>query len=192
MQTILVTIILTLSVAYAAYRIWRLLKHTNDPCAGCSGCAMKEARRKNMENRCCSEKKCRKNLASWKNSSTFASANLKGRPKLVPWMSGLVNGLQNRLRRFESARHLLIKFWNHNTERVSELFLFTPIPKRTPTKNSCEPTEDIVIPYQFAGVLNLNQLWGQKSLENLTKINFRNLLLLDFWRFLSSFYLYFR
>ena len=24
----------------------------------------------------------------------------------VPWMSGLVNGLQNRLRRFESARHL--------------------------------------------------------------------------------------
>ena len=26
--------------------------------------------------------------------------------KLVPWMSGLVNGLQNRLRRFESARHL--------------------------------------------------------------------------------------
>ncbi len=26
--------------------------------------------------------------------------------KTVPWMSGLVNGLQNRLRRFESARHL--------------------------------------------------------------------------------------
>lgn len=26
--------------------------------------------------------------------------------KKVPWMSGLVNGLQNRLRRFESARHL--------------------------------------------------------------------------------------
>ena len=25
----------------------------------------------------------------------------------VPWMSGLVNGLQNRLRRFESARHLI-------------------------------------------------------------------------------------
>ena len=24
----------------------------------------------------------------------------------VPWMSGLVYGLQNRLRRFESARHL--------------------------------------------------------------------------------------
>ena len=26
--------------------------------------------------------------------------------KMVPWMSGLVNGLQNRLRRFESARDL--------------------------------------------------------------------------------------
>ncbi len=24
----------------------------------------------------------------------------------VPWMSGLVNGLQNRLQQFESARHL--------------------------------------------------------------------------------------
>ena len=28
---------------------------------------------------------------------------------MVPWMSGLVNGLQNRLRRFESARHLMKK-----------------------------------------------------------------------------------
>ena len=25
---------------------------------------------------------------------------------MVPWMSGLVNGLQNRVRRFESATHL--------------------------------------------------------------------------------------
>ena len=25
---------------------------------------------------------------------------------MVPWMSGLVNGLQNRLRRFDPARHL--------------------------------------------------------------------------------------
>ena len=27
-------------------------------------------------------------------------------PNPVPWMSGLVSGLQNRLRRLESARHL--------------------------------------------------------------------------------------
>ena len=26
----------------------------------------------------------------------------------VPWMSGLVSGLQNRVRRFESARNLLV------------------------------------------------------------------------------------
>ena len=34
--------------------------------------------------------------------TTFAPAF----EETVPWMSGLVNGLQNRLRRFESARHL--------------------------------------------------------------------------------------
>ena len=37
-----------------------------------------------------------------KKSCNFASAL----QILVPWMSGLVNGLQNRERRFESARHL--------------------------------------------------------------------------------------
>ena len=42
---------------------------------------------------------------------------------LVPWMSGLVNGLQNRLRRFESARHLTEKFGNLDKQRVSG-FLF--------------------------------------------------------------------
>ena len=36
------------------------------------------------------------------NCSTFAAAFIKR----VPWMSGLVNGLQNRLQQFESARHL--------------------------------------------------------------------------------------
>ena len=44
-----------------------------------------------------------------KNLSTFAPAFEKMSVilfTLVPWMSGLVNGLQNRLRRFESARHL--------------------------------------------------------------------------------------
>ena len=38
-------------------------------------------------------------------------------------MSGLVNGLQNRLRRFESARHLTKKFGNLDKQRVSD-FLF--------------------------------------------------------------------
>ena len=37
--------------------------------------------------------------------TTFAPAFAE----MVPWMSGLVYGLQNRLRRFESARHLAKK-----------------------------------------------------------------------------------
>ena len=39
----------------------------------------------------------------FKKCATFATANEK---RLVPWMSGLVSGLQNRVRRFESARNL--------------------------------------------------------------------------------------
>ena len=39
---------------------------------------------------------------------------------MVPWMSGLVNGLQNRLRRFESARHLA----RRTPARWSEGFFF--------------------------------------------------------------------
>ena len=52
-----------------------------------------------------------KTLAESKNSRTFATAIEKQRLQainemLVPWMSGLVSGLQNRVRRFESARNL--------------------------------------------------------------------------------------
>ena len=39
----------------------------------------------------------------FKKCATFATAYEK---RLVPWMSGLVSGLQNRVRRFESARNL--------------------------------------------------------------------------------------
>ena len=47
-------------------------------------------------------KKARNILQNQKNSLIFALANRK----MVPWMSGLVSGLQNRVRRFESARNL--------------------------------------------------------------------------------------
>ena len=52
-----------------------------------------------------------KTLADSKNSRTFATAIEKQTMQaknemLVPWMSGLVSGLQNRVRRFESARNL--------------------------------------------------------------------------------------
>ena len=41
----------------------------------------------------------------------------------VPWMSGLVNGLQNRLRRFESARHLEAKSGIPLNKGVPDFFL---------------------------------------------------------------------
>ena len=50
-------------------------------------------------------KKSGKMLAETNKCCTFATQNRK----LVPWMSGLVNGLQNRLQQFESARHLTKK-----------------------------------------------------------------------------------
>ena len=55
-----------------------------------------------------SSKKISKTLADSKNSRTFATAIEKQTMQaiLVPWMSGLVSGLQNRVRRFESARNL--------------------------------------------------------------------------------------
>ena len=47
-------------------------------------------------------KKISKHLHRIKKVYTFALAN----QNKVPWMSGLVSGLQNRVRRFESARNL--------------------------------------------------------------------------------------
>lgn len=61
-------------------------------------------------------------LGKLEKSVTFASAN----KKMVPWMSGLVTGLQNRLRRFESARHLL----ERGRRRTFPLFAFTRTTQR--------------------------------------------------------------
>ena len=54
------------------------------------------------------EEKNIKIVAGSKKSRTFATAIEIQRlqRKKVPWMSGLVSGLQNRVRRFESARNL--------------------------------------------------------------------------------------
>ena len=89
-------------------------------------------------------KKTAKSLAVSEKSSTFAPAKSNGaltygrntyRSKelmqaslftrlTVPWMSGLVNGLQNRLRRFESARHLEAKdsLWFIENRRESYFY----------------------------------------------------------------------
>ena len=40
----------------------------------------------------------------------------------VPWMSGLVSGLQNRVRRFESARDLLVI--ENSVLRIENYFYF--------------------------------------------------------------------
>ena len=52
-------------------------------------------------------KKKRRKIAadSWNFQKMYYLCNRK-RERLVPWMSGLVSGLQNRVRRFESARNL--------------------------------------------------------------------------------------
>ena len=51
-----------------------------------------------------------KYLRDKKNMPYFALAKQKQRvlKLMVPWMSGLVSGLQNHVRRFESARNLEI------------------------------------------------------------------------------------
>ena len=74
-----------------------------------------------------------------KKCRTFATAN----EELVPWMSGLVNGLQNRLRRFESARHLQRK---REQTITCSLFLCMPVqifscplPCRSPLRPSPSP-----------------------------------------------------
>ena len=75
-----------------------------------------------------------------KKCRTFATAN----EELVPWMSGLVNGLQKRLRRFESARHLQRK--REQTTACSPCFCVgqykffpAPLPCRSPLRPSPSP-----------------------------------------------------
>ena len=45
---------------------------------------------------------------------------------LVPWMSGLVSGLQNRPQQFESARHLHQNQQTSSQVHCGEVFSFTP------------------------------------------------------------------
>ncbi|MBQ6378820.1 MAG: FeoB-associated Cys-rich membrane protein [Prevotella sp.] len=45
MQTAMTIIIIALAVGYAAWRGYRAFRRANDPCYGCSGCALKEAQK---------------------------------------------------------------------------------------------------------------------------------------------------
>lgn len=42
MQTALTIFVLAAAVAYAAWRIYRVLSEADDPCKGCEGCALKK------------------------------------------------------------------------------------------------------------------------------------------------------
>lgn len=64
MQTVFVYIIIALSVAYAAWRIYALLQAKHTPCDGCQGCVLRDTECKNGENRHCTAKKQQKNLAN--------------------------------------------------------------------------------------------------------------------------------
>ena len=85
-------------------------------------------------------KKSAKNLLNKNKTITFA-ATFK---EMVPWMSGLVNGLQNRLRRFESARHLL------KTQPWGLRFYFLLSKK---SSDYLGVTEDVVPPVRLAPVV---------------------------------------
>ena len=67
----------------------------------------------------------------FKKCATFATANEK---RLVPWMSGLVSGLQNRVRRFESARNLNYHFKALESQVLSRAY-FLRRPFRGPLEN---------------------------------------------------------
>ena len=53
MQIAIIALILLLCVGYAAYRIHQAIKHANDPCRGCDGCAL----RNQLKNKSCPKRK---------------------------------------------------------------------------------------------------------------------------------------
>jgi len=57
MQTAMVIISIIMALAYAAYRIRRAIRHSNNPCDGCQGCSLKQG---NMAISECEKKKYKK------------------------------------------------------------------------------------------------------------------------------------
>ena len=46
LQTILTYIILALSIAYALHSIYKAIQSAKNPCYGCEGCPLKEAKKR--------------------------------------------------------------------------------------------------------------------------------------------------
>lgn len=116
LQQIIVIAIVCLCTIWISIRIFQYfkrIKNNSNPCECCnSDCAMKSMHNKpkcGCEKMQKSEKKIAKYLQI-KKMSYLCNRNRETKidNNKVPWMSGLVSGLQNRVRRFESARNLLI------------------------------------------------------------------------------------
>ena len=59
MQLILTLIIVTVAVAYGAWRIYKAIKATGDPCYGCPGCKLHntlKGKHIHRDTGCCSQK----------------------------------------------------------------------------------------------------------------------------------------
>ena len=74
--------------------------------------------------------------------TTFAPAF----EETVPWMSGLVNGLQNRLQQFESARHLS-KAKRKLKKKFFSLFLYPQSTFLIPHSSFHIPHSTFLIPH---------------------------------------------
>ena len=48
MQITIVICCIIAAMAYATFRIRKTIRQASDPCAGCQGCALKEAKQKNQ------------------------------------------------------------------------------------------------------------------------------------------------
>ena len=114
-QDFILIIVLLVCIIWIVKRIilcYRQISKENDPCKSCGcGCTTYSQTTQSEKKVRFYRKKKQKTLADSKNSRTFATAIEKQTMQrkneiLVPWMSGLVSGLQNRVRRFESARNL--------------------------------------------------------------------------------------
>ncbi|MBR5350644.1 MAG: FeoB-associated Cys-rich membrane protein [Prevotella sp.] len=44
-QYLIIIIVLAMAIGYAAWRIYLAIRHANDPCYGCAGCALKDIKR---------------------------------------------------------------------------------------------------------------------------------------------------
>ena len=93
-------IILFCALSYAFWRIYKAFHDKESPCKDC------ELKKKLQKIWPVQIKVLPLHPHSRNGALTHGQPPMLRRAETVPWMSGLVNGLQNRLRRFESARHL--------------------------------------------------------------------------------------